>query len=346
MKKAVLFVPAVIIVVCIDTAFALDFTVVPFEFDPAGTHLVASIWKSGAGCTSSGVVPAAASRNPPPFSDPGCPTTDTRDNRVEGLVLAKTGPTATNASAGASLLGVKGITLSELGYDLRKPDAFTEIRGSHCGAGAPRFSIVTQDGVRHVLGCTSPAPIQTTVGNWIRLRWAPSTAFPPIESTATVKNIQIILDEGQDTGPDNFGLAVLDNIDVNGTLVGRSPARPQEWDEDSCSGGDANHDFKCRGSLSRPETSAVSYRDWTQNVKLQSLDGAQAITYSGACVTFVTDALMNDDPGYVMNFTACDLSTALVPQIGTWSVVVTGPLGVADQNAGTMTAGLVSIHPH
>jgi hypothetical protein len=30
-----------------------------------------------------------------------------------------------------------------------------------------------------------------------------------------------VFDEGQDTTPDNFGLAVLDNIDVNGTLVGR-----------------------------------------------------------------------------------------------------------------------------
>jgi hypothetical protein len=37
-----------------------------------------------------------------------------------------------------------------------------------------------------------------------------------------VSSIQIVFDEGQDTGgPDNFGLAVLDNVDVNGTLVGR-----------------------------------------------------------------------------------------------------------------------------
>jgi hypothetical protein len=36
-----------------------------------------------------------------------------------------------------------------------------------------------------------------------------------------VNDISIVFDEGQDTGPDNFGLAVLDNIDVNGTLVGQ-----------------------------------------------------------------------------------------------------------------------------
>jgi hypothetical protein len=41
----------------------------------------------------------------------------------------------------------------------------------------------------------------------------------------TVKSIEIVFDEGQDTGPDNFGIAVLDNIDVNGVLVGRGPSK-------------------------------------------------------------------------------------------------------------------------
>ena len=48
-------------------------------------------------------------------------------------------------------------------------------------------------------------------------------AFPPILAVNTVSSITIIFDEGQDTNPDYFGLAVLDNIDVNGTLVGRGP---------------------------------------------------------------------------------------------------------------------------
>jgi len=38
-----------------------------------------------------------------------------------------------------------------------------------------------------------------------------------------VKSLRIVFDEGQDTAPDNFGLAVLDNIDVNSTLVGQGP---------------------------------------------------------------------------------------------------------------------------
>jgi hypothetical protein len=37
-----------------------------------------------------------------------------------------------------------------------------------------------------------------------------------------VKSIQIVFDEGTDAagGTDQFGLAVLDNIDVDGVLVG------------------------------------------------------------------------------------------------------------------------------
>ncbi len=37
-----------------------------------------------------------------------------------------------------------------------------------------------------------------------------------------VTRIVIVFDEGQDPsgGPDQFGAAILDNIDVNGTLVG------------------------------------------------------------------------------------------------------------------------------
>jgi len=51
----------------------------------------------------------------------------------------------------------------------------------------------------------------------------------------TIQRIQIVFDEGYLTpvafpppintggGPDEFGAAILDNIDVNGTLVGRGP---------------------------------------------------------------------------------------------------------------------------
>ena len=198
------------------------FNVVPFQFDPAGSQLVAAEWRSGIGCATSASIAAYPSTTPTTtYQEPGCPTGDDRDRRVEGLLLAKTGPTANNASAGARITGVRGITLTELGYDIRKPDAFLDPRGSHCGAGAPRFNVVTEDNVTHFVGCASPPPLQTSAGFWIRLRWTPAQAFPPI--TSPVRSISIVFDEGQDTAPDNFGLAVLDNIDVNGNLVGRGP---------------------------------------------------------------------------------------------------------------------------
>jgi hypothetical protein len=145
-------------------------------------------------------------------------------------LLGKTGPTANVAAGVADLEDVKGITLTELGYDLRKPGAnVNDPRGSHCGAGAPRFDITTTAG-SYFLGCDSPPPTVDTAGTgWQRLRWggaAPLLAFDAttgalVNVTGTVQSIQIVFDEGQDTGPDNFGLAILDNIDVNGVLVGQ-----------------------------------------------------------------------------------------------------------------------------
>ena len=41
--------------------------------------------------------------------------------------------------------------------------------------------------------------------------------------TGNVEDIEVVFDEGTDTGPDYFGGAVLDNIDVNGILGGTGP---------------------------------------------------------------------------------------------------------------------------
>ena len=168
----------------------------PGTFDPKDTDLVAARWLHGIGC---------------PPGDAGCPTGDKGDKENSGLLLVKTGATANNAAAGAELKNVNGITLTELGYDVRS--------GSHCGAGAPRFNVVTKDNVTHFVGCASPPPaVMAKSAGWMRLRWTPAQAFPPI--TSPVKSITIIFDEGQDTPGDGSGLAVLDNLDVNGTIVG------------------------------------------------------------------------------------------------------------------------------
>ena len=60
-------------------------------------------------------------------------------------------------------------------------------------------------------------------------------------SSLNVKEIDIVFDEGQDTGPDFFGLAVLDNVDVNGTLVGQGAGPRNGNNDDNDDHGD-NHE--------------------------------------------------------------------------------------------------------
>jgi hypothetical protein len=222
----------------------------PAEFDPAKTYLVQAAWLSGTGCPANANIAVYPSTTPTgTFSDTVCAAMfDPKDQHNEGLLLFKTGPTANNAAAVAELKKVKGLILTELGYDIRKlPDRFAP-NGSHCGAGAPRFNVITDDGVLFFIGCQSPPPTLEVDGvpgsgdAWIRLRWGtglagsvfgfcvnptttPTTACPAnfslVPITGTVRRMQIVFDEGSDTGPDFFGGAVLDNIDVNGMLVGR-----------------------------------------------------------------------------------------------------------------------------
>lgn len=213
--------------------------VIPGVFDPANTHLVQSTWLDGIGCPTDAAVAAYPSNTATTtYTDPACPigSADPKDKHNEGLLLVKTGPLENNASAGAELKKVRGITLHELGYDIRKHGGFSSPTGSHCDGGAPRFNVYTTDGFWAV-ACSSPPPAGTTGSQTLgdgftRLRWGDgtqvfgyfnNTALLPI--TGTVQRIQIVFDEGTDlaSGADQFGLAVLDNIDVNGTLVGRGP---------------------------------------------------------------------------------------------------------------------------
>jgi hypothetical protein len=241
MRLRTLFATIAIFTLCTTVAFAdSPFQVKPNEFDPGKTFLVQAAWLEGIGCPTNAkiAIPNADFSGIASFgtySDPACATGgDSKDKRTEGLLLVKTGPTLTNfAAAGAKLEGVKGMTLTELGYDIRKPGASTsDPRGSQCDADSPRFNITTTTGF-YFLACNSPPPDSATAGaGWMRLRWGNGSAGSVLASlngqtlqpvTGEVKSIEIVFDEGQDFGPTNFGEAVLDNIDVNGTLVGRGP---------------------------------------------------------------------------------------------------------------------------
>jgi hypothetical protein len=198
---------------------ASQFDVRPGEFDPDHTFLVQAAWLGGIGCPTTET-----------FTDTACPTGDSKDKRVEGLLLAKTGSTANNASAFAVITDPPR-TLTELGWDIRKPgnELSAGARGSHCGAGAPRWNITTRDGTTYFIGCNSPPAADQTPGEgFVRLRWGAGTlavqagtGTPTPINTLDVRRLSIVFDEGYDTGPDNFGLAVLDNINVNGVLVGQ-----------------------------------------------------------------------------------------------------------------------------
>ena len=235
MKLRTLLATLAILTLVSGVAYAASrFSVTAREFDPAHSFLVQAEWLDGIGCPTSQNIqaflpPAFSTTGTVTYKDPGCPSGDSADSHNQGLLLAKTGPTNDNAAAVADIKGVKG-PLTELGYDLRKSTSAVTPMGSHCGAGAPRFDVDTTV-ASYFIGCNSPAAVQvaSTSTGWIRLRWGAAGVVLGYNQktgvleaiTGDVKAIQIVFDEGQDTAPDFFGLAVLDNIDVNGTLVGR-----------------------------------------------------------------------------------------------------------------------------
>lgn len=193
-----------------------------WEFDPFDSNLVESEWINHIGCPT-GAKSYSFDGSSTTVVDEGCPVNGRGDGNVQGLLLAKTGPTTNYAAAGAKLAGVSGLVVTELGYDIRKFGGYTSPYGSHCGAGAPRFNVVTDFGL-HFIGCASPPPVQVATGmGWTRLKWTTDQAFPPVPAGAEVRGIDIVFDEGQDPsgGPEQLGMAILDNINVNGTIVGR-----------------------------------------------------------------------------------------------------------------------------
>ena len=228
-------------------AFADPLHVHASSFDPAHSNLVNSDWVDGLGCPTNQTIqvflpPDFSTTGSATYADTACPTGDPKDNKNAGLLMVKTGPTNDNAAAVAQVSGVKnGTVLSELGFDIRKQGggAFPNSAllsgpaGSHCGAGAPRFNVTTTDGNFYFIGCNSPGgTVVDSSAGWMRLRWGDGTpgsvsgflnggTLTPITAPIAKDGIQMVFDEGQDTGPDNFGAAVLDNIDVNGVLVGQ-----------------------------------------------------------------------------------------------------------------------------
>jgi len=193
----------------------LPMLVGPYTFDPNQTQLVTSQWVTGTGCpTGATIVPLGGAATL--MTDSACPTGDPSDTANQGLLLVKGGPTGNSATAAAAIHNITGTVLTEVGFDIRS--------GSHCAA-APRFSVVTTDNVTHSISCASLSPVLSASPGWRRLRLFDLTqASPPIAPGTVVQATSIVFDDGQDTGPDFSGQAILDNIDVNGTLLGQGSA--------------------------------------------------------------------------------------------------------------------------
>src|SRR5204863_9718919 len=131
--------------------------------------------------------------------------------------------------AQATITGANGTTVSattEFGFDYRN--------GGHCGAGAPRFNVTTNDNITHFGGCAggTPTPAPQDPAQWTRVRLTPAQFFPPIVPGTKIKSISIIFDEGTDSSspsdPNGVGLAVIDNIDVNGKLITHGPGNGKD----------------------------------------------------------------------------------------------------------------------
>jgi hypothetical protein len=141
------------------------------------------------------------------------------------LVLKKEGPTATVASAGAAISKVKDLTLTELGFDVQQ--------NTHCTASSPQYNVTLADGSVFTFGCLDGTVVGTVADSrgalWNRVRFDNTDAVAaggltttwPGFGVAQVSAVHVLLDEGNDTVAAGAGLVRLDNLDVNGKLIGK-----------------------------------------------------------------------------------------------------------------------------
>jgi hypothetical protein len=141
----------------------------------------------------------------------GASPNNTSDPHNRGLVLARNGSAQADTVAGATIQNVTGIFLTKLGFDFRE--------GIQCSAGSLQFEVVTTQGKHTVDGCNSSTASQSSAPmGWKHFEFKPASAVPPIGSTDQVQSISIVLGKGSSS---TGSIAVIDNIEINGVLVGK-----------------------------------------------------------------------------------------------------------------------------
>ena len=172
-----------------DDGSRYDSAVLPFSFDPGAKNTAQAMWLDGHG------VPYASKKDP----------------TNQGLVLRKNPSGPSSAIAGAALQGAAGSQLTALSFDMRSD--------SECSKGAPQFVVVTADEVVHKASCGTGTVQQLAVPGWQRVSFNPMNSgqlSPAVAPGTAVKTIALVMDHSSGTG-----MAVLDNINVNGRYVGR-----------------------------------------------------------------------------------------------------------------------------
>ena len=166
-----------------------DAAALPFSLDPGAKSTADAMWLDGY----------------------GVPVQSKKDPTSQGLVIRRNPSAPKTAIAGAALKGAAGSQLSQLSFDLRSD--------SECSASAPQFVIVTADEIVHKANCASGTIQALTVSGWKRVSFDPANSrqlSPAVAPGTAVKTIALVMDQ-----PIATGMAVLDNINVNGRYIGR-----------------------------------------------------------------------------------------------------------------------------
>lgn len=153
------------------------------------------------------------------------------------LAISNTVPFPPGASADATINGAKGKVLTELGMD--------HLKGTYCTNGSPRWDVELSNGGVYAFGCSAGTHSAIAgATNWERIRYGNADVqnlsgppWPGFGNTCCkLTFLQVLSDEGPSA-------SVLDNLDVNGTLIGgRGSGDHGENDNGDNGGNNNNHD--------------------------------------------------------------------------------------------------------
>ncbi len=165
----------------------------------------------------------------------------------QGLVMEKATLSDDLGIPYADIEGMYDMPLTELGFDVRSQQQ-NGFSGEHCNA-SPTIEVTLTNGTTYAFFCTSGAHTAIPNTAWDRVRFTDADAFPiscsgkgcvmepwpgfasgaaivapPTSPHPSFATFMIIMFDGYDSAPDFSGVTYMDNIDVNGSLLGDAGA--------------------------------------------------------------------------------------------------------------------------